>query len=59
MKVFVGGSLNDMERIKKVIKARPTYFAVAAPILNRTLAPGGGISDQIKAIIDLEKKIIE
>ncbi|MEM2026187.1 MAG: hypothetical protein QXT06_04965 [Candidatus Bathyarchaeia archaeon] len=55
--VIVAGSIDRFERIKKVIETGARFYTVGGAIFERKFVPEGSISDQIKAILEFEKKV--
>lgn len=55
--VIVAGSINSFERIKKVVEAGASMYTIGGAIFERRFVPGGSISDQIKAVLEFEKKV--
>lgn len=57
MDVIVAGSIDRFERIRKVIETGARFYTVGGAIFEKRFVPGGSIADQIKAILDFERKI--
>jgi len=56
--VIVAGSINSFDRIERVVSAGASLYTIGSAIFERKFVPGGSISDQIKAILEFEKKIM-
>ncbi|MEM1990351.1 MAG: hypothetical protein QW782_06935 [Candidatus Bathyarchaeia archaeon] len=57
--VIIAGSIDGFERIRKVIEAGASLYTIGGAIFERKFVQGGSIADQIKAILEFEKKIIK
>lgn len=55
--VIVAGSVNSFERIRKVVEAGASMYTIGGAIFEKKFVHAGGISDQIKSILEFEKKI--
>jgi putative N-acetylmannosamine-6-phosphate epimerase len=55
--VIVAGSINSFDRIRKVVVAGARLYTIGSAIFERNFVPSGGISDQIKAILEFEKTV--
>jgi len=49
--VIVAGSINSLERVRKVSQIGAWGFTVGTAILDRVIVPGGTLSDQIDAVL--------
>lgn len=49
--VIVAGSINTLEKIRKVSKLGAWGFTIGTAILEKRVAPGGTLSDQIKRVM--------
>ena len=56
--VIVAGSIDRFERIKKVIESGASLYTVGGAIFEKKFVPDGSIADQIKAILEFEKRIM-
>ena len=57
MEVIVAGSINSFKRIRKVITSGASLYTIGSAIFEKKFVPGGSIADQIKAILEFEKKL--
>jgi phosphoribosylformimino-5-aminoimidazole carboxamide ribonucleotide (ProFAR) isomerase len=49
--VIVAGSINSLERVRKVSRLGAWGFTVGTAVLDRVMVPGGTLSDQIDAVL--------
>ncbi len=58
MDVIVAGSINSFERIRRVITSGASLYTIGSAIFEKKFVPGKSIADQIKAILEFEKKLL-
>jgi len=49
--VIVAGSVNGLERIRRVIKAGAAAFTIGTAVFDRTVVPSASLEDQIIAVV--------
>jgi len=55
--VIVAGSINSLERVRRVVKAGAYAFTIGTAIFDRRIVPSDRLEDQVRAVVETCTKL--